>query len=120
MAEGHGGDTMMQPWLWQGGHHPEATTARGRHHAHGRAAEHSTMVAMSGLQGCRPADEAVKSHRKHRGARVEAPARPARVDQAARARSTERSSAVMAMLGGEIDETPRSGESTWQGGADAP
>jgi hypothetical protein len=35
--------------LWQRGHHPEAATARGRHHARGRAAEHS-MAATSGLQ----------------------------------------------------------------------
>jgi hypothetical protein len=87
-----------QPRLWQGGHHPEAATVRGRHHAHGRAAEHNTMAATLGLQGCRLADEVVKSHCKHRGARVEAPARPAGVDQATRARSTERSSAAMASL----------------------
>jgi hypothetical protein len=120
MAEGHGGDTTTQPRLWQGGHHPEAATARGRHRVHGRAAEHSTMVATSGLQGYRPADEAVKSHHKHRGARAEAPVRPAGADRAARARSTGRSSAAMAMLGGEVDKTPRSGGSTHRGGADAP
>jgi hypothetical protein len=48
-AEDHGGDTTAQPRLWQRGHHPEAATARGRHRAHGRAAEHS-MAATSGLQ----------------------------------------------------------------------
>jgi hypothetical protein len=78
------------------------------------------MAATSGLQGCRPADEAVKSHRKHQGARAEAPARPAGADQDARARSTGRSSAAMATIGGEDDESPWSGGSTRRGGADAP
>jgi hypothetical protein len=83
-------------------------------------AEHNTMAATSGLQGCRPTDEAVKSHCKRRGARAEAPARPAGADQAARAKSTGRSSAAMATLGGEVNESPRSGGSTRRGGADAP
>jgi hypothetical protein len=102
---------MAQPWLWQRGHHPEAATARGRHRAHGRAAEHITGGDV-GVAGCRPTDEAVKSHRKRRGARAEAPVRPAEADQAARARSTEQSSAAMATLGGEVDESPWSGGST--------
>jgi hypothetical protein len=108
-----------QPRLWQRGHHPEAATARGRHRAHGRAAEHSTGGDV-GVAGCRPNDAATKSHRKHREARAEAPARPAGADQAARVRSTERSSAAMVTIGGEVDESPRSGGSTGRGGADAP
>jgi hypothetical protein len=83
------------------------------------AAEHSTGGDI-GVAGCRPTDEVTKSHHKHRGARVEAPARPAVADQAARARSTGRSSAAMAMIGGEVDESPRSGGSTRRGGADVP
>jgi hypothetical protein len=82
-------------------------------------AEHSTGGDV-GVVGCRPTDEATKSHRKHRGARAEAPARPAGANQAARARSTGRSLAAMAMIGGEVDESPWSGGSTRRGGADAP
>jgi hypothetical protein len=78
------------------------------------------MAATSGLQGCRPIDEATKSHRKHREARAEAPAGPAGADQVARERSTKRSSAAMATIGGEVDEFPKSGESTRRGRADAP
>jgi hypothetical protein len=73
-----------------------------------------------GVAGCRPTDEATKSHRKHREARAEAPARPAGADQAARARSPGRSSAAMESIGGEVDKSPRSGGSTRRGGADAP
>jgi hypothetical protein len=73
-----------------------------------------------GVAGCRPIDEATKGHRKHQGARAEAPARPAGADQAARARSTGRSSAEMASIGGEVDESPRSRGSTRRGGAVAP
>jgi hypothetical protein len=73
-----------------------------------------------GVAGCRPTDEATKGHRKHREARAEAPARPAGADQASRARSTGRSSAAMVSIGGEVDESPRSGGSTWRGGAVAP
>jgi hypothetical protein len=72
------------------------------------------------VAGCRPIDEAMKGHRKHREARTEAPARPTGADQAARARSTGRSSAAMAMIGGEVDESPRSGGSIRRGGAVAP
>jgi hypothetical protein len=102
----------------------EATIQRlrrqgGRHRARGRAAEHSTGGDV-GVAGCCPTDEVMKGHRKHRGARAEAPAEPAGADQAARARSTERSSAVMATLGGEVDESPRSGGSTRRGGVYAP
>jgi hypothetical protein len=97
----------------------EAATARGRHRAHGRAAEHSTGGDI-GVAGYRPTDAVTKSHRKHRGARAEAPARPAGADQAARARSTERISAAMVTLGGEVNESSRSGGSTRRGGADAP
>jgi hypothetical protein len=82
-------------------------------------AEHSTGGDV-GVAGCRPTDAATKSHRKHQGARAEVPARLAGADQAARARSTERSSAAMATLGGEVDESPRSGGNTRRGRADAP
>jgi hypothetical protein len=102
----------------------EATIQRlrqqgGRHRASGRAAEHSTGGDI-GVAGCRPTDEAMKSHRKHREARAEAPAEPAGADQAARAKSTGRSSTAMATIGGEVDESPRSGGSTRRGGADVP
>jgi hypothetical protein len=73
-----------------------------------------------GVADCHPTDDAMKGHHKHREARAEAPAGPAGADQAARARSTGRSSAAMALIGGEVDESPRSGGSTWQGGAVAP
>jgi hypothetical protein len=82
-------------------------------------AEHRTGGDV-GVAGCHPTDAATKSHRKHRGARAKASAKRAGADQAARARSTERSSAAMATLGGEVDESLRSGGSTRQGGADAP
>jgi hypothetical protein len=72
------------------------------------------------VAGCRPTDEATKSHRKHREARAEALAGPAGADQAARARSTRRSSAAMATIGGEVDESPPSEGSTRWGGADVP
>jgi hypothetical protein len=73
-----------------------------------------------GVAGCRPTDEATKNHRKHREARAEAPARPAEADQAMRARSTGRSSEAMATIGGEVDESPRSGGSTRRGRAVVP
>jgi hypothetical protein len=65
-----------------------------------------------GVAGCHPTDEAMKGHRKHREARAETPARPVGADQAARARSTGRSSEVMATIGGEVDESPWSEGST--------
>jgi hypothetical protein len=73
-----------------------------------------------GVAGCHPTNAATNSHRKHPGARAEAPARPAKADQAARARSTERSSAAMAMIGGVDDESPRLGGSARRGGAHVP
>jgi hypothetical protein len=73
-----------------------------------------------GVADCHPIDVAVKSHRKHPGARTEAPARPTGADRAARARSTERSSAAMAAIGGEDDESTWSGGSTRRGRAHAP
>jgi hypothetical protein len=73
-----------------------------------------------GVADCHPTDAAAKSHRKHPGARAEAPVRPAGADRAARARSTERSSAAMAAIGGEDDKSPRSGGSARRGGAHAP
>jgi hypothetical protein len=69
------------------------------------AAEHSTGGDV-GVAGCRPTNEAMKNHRKHREARAEAPAEPAGADQAARAKSTGRSSTAMATIGGEVDESP--------------
>jgi hypothetical protein len=101
----------VQPWLWQGGHRLEAAKAR------------SGIVLMAErpstapggdvrVAGCHPTDEATKGHRKHREAGEEAPARPAGADQAARARSTRRSSEAMATIGGEDDESPRSDGST--------
>jgi hypothetical protein len=94
----------VQPRLWQRGHHPEAATARGRHHAHGRA-QHGGDV---GVADCHPTDTATRGHRNHPGARAGAPARLAGADQAAGVRSTGRSSAAMAAIGGEDDESPRS------------
>jgi hypothetical protein len=108
-----------KPRLWQQGHHPEAAMARGRHRAHGRAAEHN-MAATSGLQTAIQPTRRRGGHHKHRGARAEAPARLAGVDQAAGARSTGRSSAAMAAIGGEDDESPRSEGSARRGRADTP
>jgi hypothetical protein len=110
---------LAQPRLWQEGHHPEAATTR------------SGIVLMAerpittpggniGVAGCHPTDKATKSHRKHREAGAEAPARPDRADQAARARSTRRSSEAMAMIGGDVNESPRSDGSTRRGRAIAP
>jgi hypothetical protein len=73
-----------------------------------------------GVAGCHPTDEVTKSHRKHREARAEAPARPAGADQAARERSTGRSSEAMVMIGGDVNESPRSDGSTRRGRAIAP
>jgi hypothetical protein len=73
-------------------------------------AQHGSDV---GVADCHLTDTAMKSHHKHPGARAEAPARLARADRAARARSTKRSSAAMAAIGGKDDEFPRSGGSTW-------
>jgi hypothetical protein len=100
-----------QPRLWQEGHHPEAATARSGIMLTTERPS-TTPGGDVGVAGCHPTDEATKSHRKHREAGAEAPARPARADQAARARSTGRSSEVMAMIGGEVNESPRSGVST--------
>jgi hypothetical protein len=108
-----------KPRLWQQGHHPEATTARGRHRAHDRAAEHS-MAATSGLQTAIQPTRRRGGHRKHPGARAEAPTRLARADQAAGARSTGRSSTAMAAIGAEDDESPRSEGRARRGGAHAP
>jgi hypothetical protein len=94
-----------------GGHHPEAAMARG---GIVLTAERPSTAPRGdvGVAGCRPTDEVTKGHRKHREARAEAPARPARADQAARARSTGRSSEAMATIGGEVDESPQSEGST--------
>jgi hypothetical protein len=108
-SHGCGREATIQRLRWQ----------EGRHRARGRAAEHSNGGDV-GVAGCRPTDEVTKSHRKHRGARAEALAEPAGADQAARARSTRRSSVAMVTLGGEVDEFPWLGGSTRRGGADAP
>jgi hypothetical protein len=109
--EGMAATPSAQPWLWQGGHHPEAATARS---GIVLTTERPSTTPGGDIEvaGCRPTDEATKGHRKHRGAGAEAPARPAGADQAARARSTGRSSEAMAMIGGEVDESPRSDGST--------
>jgi hypothetical protein len=73
-----------------------------------------------GVVGSRPTDEATKGHYKHREARAEAPARPAGADQATRVRSTGRNSEAMATIGGEVDESPRSGGRAQRDGAIAP
>jgi hypothetical protein len=108
-----------QPRLWQGGHHPEAATVRS---GIVLTAERPCTAPGGdvGVAGYRPTDEAMKGHRQHRGAGAEAPARPAGADQAARARATGRSSEAMAMIGGEVDKSPRSDGSTRRGGVIAP
>jgi hypothetical protein len=59
-------------------------------------------------------------HRKHRRARAGAPAKLAGVDQPHGRDLLGRSSTAMAAIGGEDDETPRSGGSARRGGADTP
>jgi hypothetical protein len=108
-----------QPRLWQEGHHPEAATARSGIVLTAERPS-TTPGGNVGVAGCRPTDKVTKGHRKHREARAEAPVRPAGADQAARARSTGTSSEAMAMIGGEVDESPRSDGSTRRGGAIAP
>jgi hypothetical protein len=100
-----------QPRLWQGGHHPEAATARSGIVL--MAVQPSTTPGRR-RRGCRmpSTDEAMKGHRKHRGAGAEAPVWPAGADQAARARSTGRSLEAMVTIGGEVDESPWSDGST--------
>jgi hypothetical protein len=95
-----------QPRLWQGGHRPEAATARGGIVLMAERPS-TTPGGDVGVAGCRPTDKATKGHRKHQEARVEALARPAGADHAARARSTGRSSEAMATIGGEVDESDR-------------
>jgi hypothetical protein len=109
----------VQPRLWQGGHHLEAATARGSVVL--MAERPSTAPGGNvGVAGYHPTGAATKSHRKHREDGAKASARPAGADQAARARSAGRSSEVMATIGDEIDESPRSDGSTRRGGAIAP
>jgi hypothetical protein len=108
-----------QPRLWRGGHHPEAATARGGIVLMAKRPSTAPRGDI-GVAGYRLTDEATKGLRKHREARAEAPARPAGADQAARARSTRRSSEAMAMIGGEVDESSQSERSTRRGGAVAP
>jgi hypothetical protein len=104
-----------QPRLWQEGHRLEAATVRSGIMLTTERPS-TTPGGDIGVAGCRPTDEEMKGHRKHR----EAPARPAGADQAARARSTGRSSETMATIGGEVDESPRSDGSTRRGRAIAP
>jgi hypothetical protein len=82
-----------------------------------KAEDHGSDVGVARLPSNLRGDE---EHHKHQEARAEAPAGPAGADQAARARSTGRSSATMVTIGGEDDESPRSGGSTRRGRADAP
>jgi hypothetical protein len=49
-AEGHGGDASAQPRLWQGGHHPEATAARGAASCSRPSGREQQLEATSGLQ----------------------------------------------------------------------
>jgi hypothetical protein len=49
-TEGHGGDTSAQPRLWQGGHHPEAATARGAASCSRPSSRAQHLEATSGLQ----------------------------------------------------------------------
>jgi hypothetical protein len=110
---------LVQPRLWQGGHLPEAATARSGIML--MAERPSTAPGGDvGVAGYRPTDETTKGRRKHRGAGAEAPARPAGADQATRARSTGRSSEAMATIRGEVNEFPRSDGRTQRGGAIAP
>jgi hypothetical protein len=117
--EDHGGDMTVQATVVVA--RPPSRGCNGKGAAScswpsGRA-QHGDNV---GVADCHPIDAAAKSHRKHLGARAEAPARLAGADQAARARSTGRSSAVMAAIGDEDDKSPWSGGSAWRGGAHAP
>jgi hypothetical protein len=49
-ADGHGGDASAQPRLWQGGHHPEAATARGAASCSWPSGRAQHLEATSGLQ----------------------------------------------------------------------
>jgi hypothetical protein len=73
-----------------------------------------------GVADSHPTNAAMRGHRKHPGARAEALTRLAGANQAAGARSTGRSSATMAAIGGEDDESPRSEGRARRGGAHAP
>jgi hypothetical protein len=105
-----------QPRLWQGGHRPEAATARSGIVL--TAERPSTTpggdIGVAGLPSDRQSGGGTTTRTEKR---EEAPARPAGADQASRARSTGRSSEVMATNGGEVDESPRSDGSTRRGGA---
>jgi hypothetical protein len=96
---------LAQPRLWQGGHRPEAATARG---GIVLMAERPSTAPGGDVRvaGCRLTDEVTKGHHKHREARAEALARPAGADHIAGARSTGWSSEAMVTIGGEIDESP--------------
>jgi hypothetical protein len=80
-------------------------------------AQHGSDV---GVADGHPTDVATRGHHNHPGARTRALARLAGADQAVGARSTGRSSAAMAGIGGEDDESPRSEGRARQGGAHAP
>jgi hypothetical protein len=84
MTEDHGGDTTVQPRLWQQGHPPEAAPTRRRQHAHGRAQHDSGVGVAVAIQPTQRRGD----HHQHRRARARAPAKLAGVDQAAWARST--------------------------------
>jgi hypothetical protein len=86
-VEDQGGDTTVQPRLWQQGHRPKAATARGAtscSRPSGRAQHGGDVGVATAIQSTRRRG----GHRKHRGARAGAPARLTGVDQAAWASST--------------------------------
>jgi hypothetical protein len=86
-VEDQGGDTTAQPQLWQQGHRPEATPARGAascSRPSGRAQHGGGGGVAAAVQPTRRRGE----HHKHWRARAGAPAKLAGVDQAAWTRST--------------------------------
>jgi hypothetical protein len=118
-VEHQGGDTTVQPRLWQQGHRPGAAPARRRHRAHGRAAKHS-RAAASGLQqpSNRRDDEEDIASTGERGQELQQSSpeeiKPHGQDLLGR------SSVAMAAIGGGGDETPRSGGTARRGRAEEP
>jgi hypothetical protein len=118
--EDHGGDTVGVATVVAVKPPSSVCDGEERHRAHGQTAKHSTWGRR---QGCRHAVQPTRRrryHRKHQEVGAEAPARLAGANRASRARSTGRSSEVMATNGGKADESPRSDGSTRRGGAIAP
>jgi hypothetical protein len=119
-AEDHGGDTVGAAMVEAVKPPSSGCNGKERHRAHGREAKHNTWGRYRGCRLTVQPTRRQRCHRKHREVGAEAPARPARADQASRARSTGRNSEAMATNGGEVDESPRSDGSTRRGGAIAP